>query len=310
IANAIQRAGRVIDRTLDGIGDERLTFSGVPIPETATYFGRLQDGRGVPDLSQQRTGIISAIIADTGILHHVVAGDRDVALATLKRHLAMLKWTVRGIGTSVVIGGFMMFFASIFRFLFRIPIVGSLVKNGSWLLAIVLGLTVSIFTITLSYLIAHPLLLFGILGVLAVIVGWFWYRGRAARTHQEQFMRQEYGHVLDSNEIKDNEFIHLVQLALSDGQLDDDERAGLRTWADQQGWDDAKFEECLTAAQSMPGGATQTSQEHVEHLAHLAMADGQMSLHEVRYIREAANRAGLDQATVQGIFTAARGGFI
>ena len=53
------------------LGDERVRYTGIKIPEQATYFGIFSSGKGIADTSQRRTGWISELIHDTGVLHHV-----------------------------------------------------------------------------------------------------------------------------------------------------------------------------------------------------------------------------------------------
>ena len=60
----------------DRLGDERITYSGIPVPAEATYFGKLSGGRGVAHQAVEKSGFVDAIIQDTGVLHHLVAGDR------------------------------------------------------------------------------------------------------------------------------------------------------------------------------------------------------------------------------------------
>jgi len=113
------------------LGDERIRYRGIPVPDTATYFGKYQSGQGVADLSNQRTGWVNLLIQDTGVLHHLVAGDRPQALFSMKAYLGRLKWIVRGIGTVASVVGVMILFSSIFGFLYGIPVIGRVAEAGA-----------------------------------------------------------------------------------------------------------------------------------------------------------------------------------
>ena len=73
------------------LGDERLSYRGLPVPETATYFGKWGEGMAIAHQAEEKSGFVSSIIEDKGILHHLVAGDRETALDSIKAHLARLK---------------------------------------------------------------------------------------------------------------------------------------------------------------------------------------------------------------------------
>jgi hypothetical protein len=107
------------------LGDERISYRAIPVPRVATYFGRFSEGKGVADAAEQKSGMINSIIQNSGILHHLVAGERELALATMKRHIERLKWIVRGIGTFLVVFGFIFFFGAALRFLYAIPVIRS-----------------------------------------------------------------------------------------------------------------------------------------------------------------------------------------
>ena len=83
------------------LGDERVRYTGIPIPATATYFGKFHDGQGRAFDQHKRAGIIEGLIQDHGILHHLVAGDRDEALSKIKQHLSWVKMMLRAGGTPV-----------------------------------------------------------------------------------------------------------------------------------------------------------------------------------------------------------------
>ena len=77
------------------LGDERLSYRGLPVPKTATYFGKWGEGIAVAHQAEKKSGLISGMIKDRGVLHHLVAGERETALDSIKAHLARLKNIVR-----------------------------------------------------------------------------------------------------------------------------------------------------------------------------------------------------------------------
>ena len=81
------------------LGDERISYRGLRVPPTATWFGKYSSGKGMAHDENQRDGFINQMIRDTGVLHHLVVGDRSEALATTRQHLTRLKWLVRAAGT-------------------------------------------------------------------------------------------------------------------------------------------------------------------------------------------------------------------
>jgi len=283
------------------LGNERVQYQGIPVPETATYFGKFESGQGVPDLSQQRTGWINTIIQDSGVLHHLVAGDRAVALASMKAYLGKLKWIVRGIGTAACVVGIMILFSSIFKFLYGIPFIGRVAEAGAFLFALAIGIPLAIITILAAYLFANPLALVGI----GVFVGGVLYmlrrRSKAVKTGLKDQLDQRYGHTLENSELKEIEFIELAQFALADADFTDDESRFLQRWAKKHKWSDSKYETMLARAKAelAAAGPNETPDDRLSNLIRLALADGEVSRYELKTIRKAAKNAGYDDATIR-----------
>ena len=283
----------------DGIGDERVTYSGIPVPSTATYFGKYSNGRAVADTSQQRTGWVNQLIMDRGILHHLVAGEREIALATMKAYIGWLKWLVRGIGTAASVLGVYILVATVFGFLFHVPFLGRLAQTGSFLVALVIGLPLAGLTMVTAYFFAHPLIL---IVILVFIVGVFWLmRGRARQSQAaiQHDLQQRYGHQVEVDELKELEFIELAQLALSDANYGTDEEKFLKQWANKHGWDDVKFESMMARARTEATAAgTVGNDQHLMNVIRLALADGTLSAYELSAIRNTAMRVGYDGTTI------------
>lgn len=283
----------------DNLGDERVHYSGVPVPETATYFGLLGDDGGLADKSQQRSGFIAGIINDTGVLHHIVAGDRDTALATMKAHLIRLKWIVRGGGTFAVVMGFYIFFATIFGVLLHIPIIGRLAAMGSFLVALVIGLPLALVVVVLSYLVAHPLLLAVVAGVAMVVCVVARQRGQSSQRTLKRSLDAQFGHALSAREMEDLEFVELAQLARSEDGISADEAKFLRRWARQHKWDGPRFDAMLARAMEERSAGTSTNEHHLLNLIHIALADGRVTAGEFKAIQRAARRLGYTGAAVR-----------
>ncbi|MEL7500306.1 MAG: TMEM43 family protein [Planctomycetota bacterium] len=286
------------------LGDERVSYSGIPVPATATYFGKYSGGIAVADTTNMRTGFINQLIQDTGILHHLVAGDRTTALATMKAYIGRLKWIIRGIGTAAVVLGMFIMFASMFGFLFHIPIIGRIAESGSFLLALAIGLPLAIVTMVASYFVAHPMILVAIIAI--IIAALYLMRRRAKKTQDavQSDLYQRYGHTLQPLEVKELEFVELAKLAMSDAQLGSDEEKFLREWASNHKWDDAKFDQMLQRAKDeehADGASEVSNDEHLMNLIRLALADGMVSAFEIRAIRTTARRVGYDDKTIDDL---------
>ncbi len=290
------------------LGDERISYSGIPVPETATYFGKFDTDQGVADTTHRRTGWINMMIQDSGILHHLVAGDRKVALATMKAHIGRVKWIVRGIGTAAVVLGFFILFATILGVLFHIPIIGRIAESGSFLLALAIGLPLAIITIISSYLVAHPLILVVLVVAIGTVVWLVRRRGKSSQVALKAAVDDQFGHVLDADEMKDFEFLELAQLALSDANFGEEEQKFLCTWAKKHRWSDEKYHDMLAKARQLYDSpdADHSSDTHLMNLVRLALADGSVSPYEIKSIRRAAKSLGYDDSTVHELMNRVR----
>ena len=286
---------------IDKLGDERVSYSGVKVPAKATYFGKFESQKGTADTSHQRTGFINGIIGDTGILHHIVAGDRDTALATMKSHIARIKWIVRGIGTAATVAGFFILFATIVGFLFHIPFIGRIAESGSFLLALALGLPLAFLVIVSSYLIAHPLILAVIVALVAGGIYFIRARGKASQEVMQLQIQEQFADELEVFSLKELEFLELAQLAMSDAKFGDEERAFLKEWGRKHGWSESKFEEMVDKAGQRRGAEQSevSNDQHLMNLIRIALADGSLSQYEIKTIRATAENLGYDNATIR-----------
>lgn len=289
----------------DALGDERVRYVGIPVPSPATYFGKLESARGVADQTHRRTGFINHVISDSGVLHHIVGGERDVALSTMQAHIGRLKWVVRGIGTGCVVFGWLLFCWAGVRFLLHIPFIGGIAATGSWLLALGMGLPLAICTIIAGYLVSHPLILIVIVALVVGAIVFVRNRGRSSQRTLKSELDIEHGHELGADELKELEFIELATLAQYDSRFSAGEEKFLQRFAKRNGWNKAKYDEMFERAQSSFTSATDraSSDKHLTNLVRLAMADGQMSSRELRAIRDVGKRLGYDRTGIRAIIS-------
>ncbi len=283
------------------LGDERVSYKGIPVAPVTTYFGKFEQGRGVRHQAVKREGFIDGLIQDTGILHHLVSGERNVALKTMKSHLIMVKWLVRGAGFFGTVVGFSITFASIVGILYHIPFIGPIVQWGVVGVSFVLGLTLTVLTIVTSYLYYHPITL-----VLTVLIGGtlFYVLRQRAVAKQKQVklsLDKEMGHSVGEVELEELEFIELVKLALLDQTVDVNERKHLAVWAEKHGWDREKMTSMVALAKNNQGDLADPaySEKHLTNLIRLGLADGNLSAFEWRTISKAAKELGLGRMDLQ-----------
>jgi tellurite resistance protein len=292
----------------DNLGDERVTYSAIPVPATATYFGRFDGERGVADTSQRRTGFVNGLIRDSGILHHIVAGEREVALGTMKAHLFRLKWIVRGIGTVLVVLGFLIFFRAILGVLLHIPLLGALVAGGAFLASVAIGLPLALITIVAGLLAANPLVPAVVVALVAAGVIVVRVRGKASQAAVKHQLDERYGRALTGDDLKDLEFMALARLAMADGEISAEEQRRLRVWAKRHRWDPAKADRMMAEARQGggEGGDGVPREQQLRDLVAIAMADGTVSPQEMKSIRAAAERSGHGESKINQLMQSVR----
>lgn len=279
------------------LGDERISYRAIPVPRVATYFGRFSEGKGVADAAEQKSGMINSIIQNSGILHHLVAGERELALATMKRHIERLKWIVRGIGTFLVVFGFIFFFGAALRFLYAIPVIGRVAELGAFLLSLAIGLPLALITILLGYIAGHPILL-AVVG--AFLLAGIWAMVRASKRQKEtgreirKELETEYGRSLDSDEMKQLEYREMAGMLASSGNgIGETESKALDRFAKKSGWKKGGRENLLQEVRENPP-PLESPETHLKNLIRIAVADHVLTTQEIRSIRDAANLAGYD----------------
>lgn len=275
----------------DQLGDERLSYEGLPVPETATYFGKWEDGQAVAHQAEKKSGIISSIIEDKGILHHLVAGDRDKALESIKAHIARLKMIVRGVGLLVATIGGGIFFSSLTRFLIFIPVIGPLVNRISGWIGMLIGFVLGFITMALAFLSSKPIIL--ALFILALTVGLYflWKNAAQKREGVQKHLAKALGHSPSQSELEELEFIKLWQLVAEDGQITPSEQKRLNKWTKRHRWSSAKVVELTQRAGKEL--ATTTPRDNLESLIRFSLADGHIDRTEMKGLEHAARKVGV-----------------
>lgn len=275
------------------LGDERVSYSGIPVPSLATYFGQLDRGRGSAHIAVSRTGWIHGLIHDTGILHHIVAGDRDTALTTMKSHLARTTWIVRIAGTVGMVFAFILFFSGAFSILLHIPLIGRIAEWGLFLASVILGVGFSLVVMVTSYVVHHPLAMVVLAAIVAGLVYWFRRRRDASGERIRTSLATEFGHTPTRRELVEREFLALLRLARLDEQVDSPETKVLHDWARKRGINGEEIERLqeLADAETESGIAIGSEQE-LRLLVQMALADDAVSPTEMKLLRQAARHAG------------------
>jgi hypothetical protein len=239
------------------------------------------------------------MIQDKGILHHLVAGPRETALATLKAHLARLKKIIRIIGLVVCTIGGGILFASLTRLLVFIPFVGPFINQVTGWIGMLVGFLLGIFTLVLAYLTSQPMILAGFLLVLVVSLVFLWRNASRKRKRIRESVANTLGHMPSPAELKELEFIQLWQLASSNGAVTSDEQSGLDKLTRRNGWSPAEVTGLTHRAEQER--AHTSDQEKLEKLIRYSLADGRIDRTELKTLQCAASWIGVGKKGLRTI---------
>lgn len=273
------------------LGDERVSYRGRPVPAVATYFGKWGEGEGVAHKVEVDDGIVTGIIQDKGILHHLVAGSRETALVSVKEHIARLKLIVRIVGVVLCTIGGGILFASLTRFLVFIPIVGPSLNQVTGWLGMLIGLLLGVTTLLLAYLTSKPLILAGLLFVFFGALFFLWRNASQKRQRIQADVAKDLGHAPTGSELKELEFIQLWQLANRNGSIDLEEQSMLDQLTAKNGWSPDKIAELTNRA--WQERAHTNDREKLEALIRYSLADGKIDSKELKSLETAAGWIGL-----------------
>ncbi len=275
----------------DQLGDERISYRGIPVPEVATYFGRWENGRAVAHQAEVKEGFISDIIQDKGILHHLVAGPRDTALASIKAHLARVKTIVRIIALVLCTIGGGILFSSLTRLLVFIPIVGPLMHRVTGWIGLLVGFGLGLLTLAVAFVTSKPVILAIIAVVIAAGLVMLAVNAGRRRGRIRERIAGSLGHPPSRDELAELEFIQLRQLAAWNGTITPDEQRQLDRWTARNGWSPEKVSELVHRAERESGQASE--REKLEALIRYSLADGRIDRKELKTLQTAASWAGI-----------------
>lgn len=143
------------------IGDWRIRYQAVKAPQTLSILAR-QSGDG-----------FAAWTAPNGYQIHLArVGDADAALMIADQQAAesTLTWILRGVGTVMNIMGFALILGPVRALANVIPLLATVVGAGVGLVALVLGLPLSLVVIGLAWLAYRPLVGIALLVLAGLIV--------------------------------------------------------------------------------------------------------------------------------------------
>ena len=278
----------------DKLGDERLSFSAISVPPTATYFGKWNSESAVYHQAEVKDGFIAGIIGDKGILHHLVAGDRDTALLTIKSHLKRLKKIVRIIGLVIATLGGAAFFGGLTRFLVFIPVIGPMISTVSGWIGMIFGFIIGLLVIAVAYLTSHPFLLAALILVLAAAVTVLYRHGVKKRQRLKAHLAEDFGYTPSAYELKELEYIRLWQLFASDGEISKKEQKRLDQWTKRHRLSEDETHS-LTQRASEDLQNAPTPKSNLITLIRFSLADGHLDRHEVACLQQAAQFIGINK---------------
>ena len=310
------------------LGDERVSYEGVTSATPATYFGRIVGGEALGKQFSIDRSFLSGIIGNDGMLHHLAKGTRDEALDKMASHLQKVTWIVRGGGTVAIIAGIYFFFSGFVNLLYQIPLLGSLVSTGVFVVSLVLGLVISLFVIVTGLLFHNPLTVALPLALLIAGVVVFRRKANAARENVRESLQQQLdqrssersAQVQQSLESKlatlssepppkperpkftvEDTFVNLTRIALADGDLDRREQKYLIRWGTNSGISKDRMKELFARAKRDGAPLTATHRDDLVLLACVAMADGTLSLRELSRLNDFGKRLGIPEREVRRI---------
>ncbi|MGH1429423.1 MAG: TMEM43 family protein [Arenicella sp.] len=287
------------------LGDERLSFSSIPVPETATYFGKWDGENAVKHQAEIKDGFIAGIISDTGILHHLVAGDRATALATIKAHIERLKNIVRLVGLIVATIGGGLLFSGLTKFLLFIPVIGNAVNTVSGWIGMFLGFLIGVFTIALAFFSSHPIVMVAL--ILLIGIGMYFLRQNAdkKRLRLKEQLREELGYSPSDQELKELEYIKLWQLFANDASISQSEQKRLDRWAKRNRFSMDKVS-MLTERARKELTQKVDQIESLKALIRLSLADGTIDRKEFKTLRQAASFSGIQRRELSSLINQAQ----
>ena len=277
----------------DKLGDERISYRGIPNAEVASYFGVVEGEKGVGRQFEENNGIISGIIANDGILHHLVNGERDESLIKIEADFTRTVWYTRLGGTAAIIFGINTFLSAFMSLLYRIPLFGNLVEYSVFVISLLLGLPIALIVI-FSSLVVHNLVSIA-LPVFIIVGGAVYFVRRSRATGRNA--RRVLSSRLSERESEASPRQHQPYAATSDLE----KTSGLASrrqggTADEEG--DFVFE---IGHESLP-----KIERIFLHLATMALADGGLKKRENKMLVNWGVDNGVEKERIKELFIQAK----
>ena len=286
------------------LGDERLSYRGLPVPETATYFGKWGGENAIAHQAEIKKGMISGIIGDKGILHHLVAGPREAALLSIEAHLKRLKTIVRMVGLALATIGGGVFFSSLTRFLVFIPVIGTTINRISGWLGMLLGFLLGLFILVIAFLTSQPLVLGLFLLALAGAFFLLWRNAKKKRERIQAHLTESLGHQPSQQELAELEYMKLYQLISSDGEITPKEQKQLDRWTKRHRWSE---EQIASLTERAKAASTENSpHQNLESLIRFTLADGRIDRTEMKTLEQAATKIGVGRLDLSSLIMQAQ----
>lgn len=286
----------------DDLGDERVSYEGIPNAAVATYFGVFSDKTGIGRQFEVNTGFISKIIANDGILHHLVNGDREQALKTVKADFTALMWRTRFIGTAVIVVGIYVFFSSFMSLLYRIPLLGDIVEVGVILVSLVIGIPLASIVILTGLLVNNP---FSVALPLAIVVGggiYFFRRSKTTKKNAQRVLNSRLAGQKSKPAPGSNRTAPVFDRSSHSAP------AAAFAAANSPGAESAK--EQAPGPESNAASNTARIEQTFIHLAMLALAEGGLDKKENKMLITWGNENGIPKDRMKALFAEAKTGEI
>jgi len=320
------------------LGDERVSYEGIPNASTATYFGVVSDYQGVGKQFEVNTGFISMLIQNDGILHHLVNGEREEALEKIRSDFVRVMWITRIAGTVAIVFGIFIFLSSFMSLLYRIPYVGNMIESGVFLISLVIGLPIALFVILAGLIINNPLT---VALPLAIVIGGIVYllrRSRRTKKNAKKLLSTRLANqkstssaivpppppnftakpVLPSppgspapTQVRaknieestytaiEQTFIHLAMMALAEGGLDKKENKLLINYGKDNGIKPLRMKELFAQVKTGEIKSEPGTRSDIELLALMALVDGELSKSEWNMLVKFAEKIEISAKEVE-----------
>ncbi len=160
------------DASAPKVGDMRVRYVGLPSGTTISLLAK-QSGNGFGVFTTKNGYQLELAAVGNQSAAELIEGKRKAE--------ATLTWILRAVGTLVMVLGFAVFLAPLSTMAAVIPLLGGVVRGAVGLIALAIGVPLSILVIAFAWLAYRPILGIGLI-LLALAVGyglWRWRKSRA-----------------------------------------------------------------------------------------------------------------------------------